>query len=403
VAPFERYVRSDWMVKRKKMKRRIGLSIFTAAAALALAGFLCSFGAGDTSPTNAPPAATTPPPSATPLVPTETPGATDTPSGGGGSASATATSAPTTGAETAEATEVADVTTVPPEPPAPFDSQIGPVYLIASYYNAIALGDYARAYDYWHQAPPDAPTLDDFASGFADVETVRALARLPVSEDAGAGSVRAEVPVVVLTTLADGESQIFAGCFRALRVNVPVGDATQPDPNWYLEAADLAPASAVDFAPAVAACNVAESFPTTQHIEDRLNPVGLIQAYYDAIAAGDYARAYGYWPNGAPDQTLDEFAAGFEGTSDIGVVVALNFHVGAAAGSTYAEAPLLLTGTESGVTKWYVGCIVTRRSNVPVGDATEPDPNWNMYSAEFNPVDSVDAGLAQIWTACPNE
>ncbi len=377
------------------MKQRVSLSIFAVTAALALAGFLCSSGAGDASPTNAPPAATTPPPSATPLAPTETPGATDTPSNGGGGAP---TETPTE--ETASPT--VEPTASPAEPPAPFDSQMDPVYLIASYYNAIALGDYARAYDYWHQAPPDAPTLDDFASGFADVETVRALARLPVSEDAGAGSIRAEVPVVVTTTLAGGGSQIFAGCFRALRVNVPVGDATQPDPNWYLEAADLAPASAVDFAPAVAACNVAESFPTTQHIEDRLNPVGLIQAYYDAIAAGDYARAYGYWPNGAPGQTLDEFAAGFEGTSDIGVVVALNFRMGAAAGSVYAETPLLLTAVEGGETTWYVGCIVTRKSNVPVGDATEPDPNWNMYSAEFNPVDSVDAGLAQVWTACPN-
>jgi hypothetical protein len=395
VTPLEWYVRSDWMVERKKMKQRISLFLFTVTAALALAGFLCSFGAGEASPTNAPPTATTPPPSTTPLAPTEAPGATDTPSGGGGAA-------PTETVVEDTPVPTVEPTAPPAEPPLPFDMQIDPVYLIASYYNAIALGDYARAYDYWHEAPPDAPTLDDFARGFSDVAAVRALARLPVSEDAGAGSVRAEVPVVVLTTLTDGGSQIFAGCFRALRTNVPVGDATEPNPNWYLETADLAPASAVDFAPAVAACNVAESFPTTQHIEDRLNPVGLIQAYYDAIAAGDYARAYGYWPNGAPGQTLDEFAAGFGGTSDIGAVVALDFHVGAAAGSTYAETPLLLTAAEDGETKWYVGCIVTRKSNVPEGDATEPDPNWNMYSAEFNPVDSVGAGLAGVWTACPN-
>jgi len=33
---------------------------------------------------------------------------------------------------------------------APFSRQDDPVYLIASYYNAITLRDYARAYAYWN-------------------------------------------------------------------------------------------------------------------------------------------------------------------------------------------------------------------------------------------------------------
>lgn len=382
------------------MKRKIRWTVVGAAVMLALAGFLCNFGAGDAPATSPAPTATAPPPSAPPEAPTDAPGATDAPPEGGGDAPMDEPAAePTAGPTDAPTVEPTDL---PGAPVDPFDLSADPVSLIASYYNAISLGDYARAYDYWQEAPPDAPTLDDFARGFMDVDYARALARLPITEDAGAGSVRAEVPVIVLTTLMDGGSEIYAGCFRAIRTNVPVEDATEPDPNWYLEAAELTAVSSVDFSLAVDACNVAESFPTARQLENRVSPAGLIQSYYDAIAAGDYARAYGYWPDGAPGQTLEEFTAGFEGTEDIGVVAALSLHVGAAAGSIYAETPLLLTAVEDGETNWYMGCVVARRSNVPVGDATEPDPNWHMYSASFSPVPSLSVGLRDVWNACAN-
>lgn len=283
---------------------------------------------------------------------------------------------------------------------APFDLRDHPIYLIASYYNAIALQDYARAYSYWKGHAPGGATYQQFAQGFADVQTVRALARLPVAGGVAAGTAHAEVPVVVLTTLKSGGSQIFAGCFHAVQHNVPVGDPPVIDLNWYLDSAVLQPAASVDFVQATNACSLAESFPTPARIDNRLSPPDLISSYYDAIAARDYVRAYQYWQGGAPGQTLAQFAQGFAGTANIGVVVALSFTVGAAAGSVYADLPLLITATDWGAPQLFVGCLIARKSNVPVGDSPVPDPNWYLYSAAIHPVNTLEAGVQQVWAAC---
>ena len=281
---------------------------------------------------------------------------------------------------------------------APFDLRDHPIYLIASYYNAIALQDYARAYNYWNGHAPGGATYQQFVQGFADVQTVRALARLPVMGGVAAGTTHAEIPVVVLTTLKSGGSQIFAGCFHVVHYNVPVGNPSVVDPNWYLSSATLQPAASVDFVQAVSACSLAESFPVG--IDYRLSPLDLISSYYDAIAARDYARAYAYWPGGAPGQTLAQFAQGFAGTSNVGVVVALTFNMGVAAGSAYASSPLLITATDQGVPQLFVGCMVARKSNVPVGNSTTPDPNWYLYSANTRPVSTLDGGVQQVWNVC---
>jgi hypothetical protein len=294
----------------------------------------------------------------------------------------------------------------PPSPAAadspPFEQRDQPVFLIAAYYDAISRQDYARAYDYWNGNAPDGATLQQFTQGFANVETVRALVRLPIRGSVAAGTAYAEIPVVVLTTLKDGESQIFAGCFRAAHYNVPVGDSQTVDPNWHLHDADLEIADSVDFTQTVDACSTEiESFPTVYRTENRFSPIDLISSYYDAIAAGDYTRAYGYWPNGAPNQTLAQFSAGFTNTEDIGVIVALSFDVEGAAGSIYASIPLLITAKNNGAQQYFVGCMVTRKSNVPVGDSPIPDPNWSLYSANNRRVYTLTSALQQVWTVCP--
>jgi len=286
---------------------------------------------------------------------------------------------------------------------APFSRQDDPVYLIASYYNAIALRDYARAYAYWNGHAPGGATYQQFAQGFADVQIVQALARLPAVVNVAAGTSHAEIPVVIQTYLTNNTWRIYAGCFHVTKSNVPVGNATQPDPNWYLNSAVLNPATSVDFMQAATSCTTpVSSFPVPFKVDSRSTPINLISSYYDAIAGADYVRAYNYWQSGAPGQTLQQFAQGFAGTSNVGVVVALSFEFEGAAGSTYSSTPVLLTSTSNGVPQLYVGCIVTRQSNVPVGNATAPDPNWYLYSAAFNPVATLDIGVAQVFFACGN-
>jgi hypothetical protein len=282
----------------------------------------------------------------------------------------------------------------------PFDVRDQPLYLIASYYNALALHDYGRAYSYWEGNAPGGETYAQFVQGFANVQTVHALARLPVVTGGAAGTMHAEVPVVVLDTLSNGVTQYFAGCFHVVHYDVPFGNPPVLDPNWHFYSAAMQPATSVDFVQAASACSLVESFPTPSGYNNLLSAVDTITSYYDAIAAHDYSRAYYYWPNGAPGQTLVQFAQGFAGTTDIGVVVGLSFQMDAAAGSAYTSVPVLITAKDWNQPQLFVGCFVARKSNVPVGNATTPDPNWYLYSANINAVSTLNAGVQQVWNAC---
>lgn len=288
-----------------------------------------------------------------------------------------------------------------PPPPVAFNDQLDPASLVASYYNAITLHDYARAYGYWAGNAPNGATLQQFTQGFAGTQSVSALARLPILIDGAAGTIHALIPVVIFATLTTGAQQMFAGCFHVTKSDVPVGNATEPDPNWYLADATLNPTTTVDFVQAASVCiSPVESFPTVGQAQNQSTPVDLITSYYDAIASGDFTRAYNDWEPGASGQTLTAFAQGFAGTSSIGVIIALIFDEQGAAGSSYASIPALVTATNQGTPQLYVGCIITRRSNVPVGNATEPDPNWHLYRATLQPVATLALGVQQVWTAC---
>jgi hypothetical protein len=281
----------------------------------------------------------------------------------------------------------------------PFDRRDHPVHLLASYFDAVTRQDYARAYDYWTYglAFPDNESLfKPFVAGFADVRSMRALARLPVTMTAHAGAFNAaitfaDVPVVVLTTLKSGEGLILAGCFQVLKFNASAGD-----PNWYLSFARLEHAMTVDFEHASGLCTTVESFPTPWPTDNQRSPIDVISSYYDAIAARDYTRAYSYWMDGAPGQT-SQFAQGLAGIDHIEVVVALSFNMGITADGAYASIPLLITTTHNGESQSFAGCLVTRQSPGPVGDDALPDPNWYLHQADIQAVNAWDSG---VWDVC---
>jgi hypothetical protein len=71
-----------------------------------------------------------------------------------------------------------------------------------------------------------------------------------------------------------------------------------------------------------------------------------------------------------------------------------------AAGSIYADIPTVITAINNGRNQFYAGCFVTRLSNVPVGNATTPDPNWHFYSATIATVNSLNTGLENVGEGC---
>jgi hypothetical protein len=282
----------------------------------------------------------------------------------------------------------------------PFDDQRNPVLLLASYYNAINLGAYARAYDYWEGNAPNAATLQQFSEGFANTERVQGWAVLPQAYEGAAGSIYTDVPVLLRVTTTNGEEQFFAGCLTARRSNVPAGDATEPDPNWHLYDGSLEQVDSLDVSEATADCSRVETFPLSSVFNDATDPVNLLTSYYDAIAQGDYARAYSYWVGQPRNQTLEDFVDGFIGTDNIGLIVGLEFRTDAAAGNVYTATPTIITATNNEVSQFFAGCFVARKSNVPVGDATEPDPNWHFDSADIAPIAGLEEGLEQTGQSC---
>jgi hypothetical protein len=105
-----------------------------------------------------------------------------------------------------------------PTPETSYDDQTSPVRLLASYYNAIHLGEYARAWGYW-ETPPDA-SFEEFAEGFADTECVMLVVRPPTRSEGAAGSTYVAIPALLSAVHTDGSRHNSAGCFVARRPNV---------------------------------------------------------------------------------------------------------------------------------------------------------------------------------------
>lgn len=73
--------------------------------------------------------------------------------------------------------------------------------------------------------------------------------------------------------------------------------------------------------------------------------VAAVEAYYRAIATGDFGRAYAAWSDGgrASGRTPEQFAAGFRGHEVLAVSVGEPGRIEGAAGSLYVEVPVTVT------------------------------------------------------------
>lgn len=82
--------------------------------------------------------------------------------------------------------------------------------LVRSLYNAINRQEYARAYAYF-ETPP-ARTLDAYAAGYEDTESVEVLTGT-ARADPGAGNLYYSIPVAIRAQQKNGEERVFAGCY----------------------------------------------------------------------------------------------------------------------------------------------------------------------------------------------
>ncbi|KEP68070.1 signal peptide protein [Thioclava dalianensis] len=101
-------------------------------------------------------------------------------------------------------------------PPAYLDNRSTPTDVVSSLYNALELHQYARAWSYFSESYQKGQ-YDDFVHGYASTSDVHVQIGKVQSEGA-AGSIYTTVPVTVDSTLDNGKTQHFAGCYLVRQV-----------------------------------------------------------------------------------------------------------------------------------------------------------------------------------------
>lgn len=92
-----------------------------------------------------------------------------------------------------------------------------PESALVAFFDAINNRNYDRAFKSWETAPSDLPT---FKRGYADTKNVRLLVGLPVQVEGAAGSLFADVSIILVSQLQNGRQRIFSGCYTMRKSNL---------------------------------------------------------------------------------------------------------------------------------------------------------------------------------------
>lgn len=132
------------------------------------------------------------------------------------------------------AANIAEGPSSPPAPPSADPN--GAAQAVQEYYDAINRHEYASAYTLWaNLGTASQQSFAQFAHGYAT--TARVTIDLGKSTSQGAaGSIYADVPVVILSTTSDQGPQTFCGSYTLRRMNVPPFDQF----GWHIESAKIA-------------------------------------------------------------------------------------------------------------------------------------------------------------------
>jgi hypothetical protein len=117
------------------------------------------------------------------------------------------------------------------------------------------------------------------------------------------------------------------------------------------------------------------------------SPEDAVRAYYAAIDAGEFARAYRLWGQDgeASGQSYAQFRQGFAATRSTQVTISGPVESEGAAGSIYATVPVTVDATlKDGTRQRFAGEYVLRRVN-DVPGASEEQLNWHIESASLKP------------------
>jgi hypothetical protein len=247
------------------------------------------------------------------------------------------------------------------QPPAPLTESTAAVQVVLDYYIAIAQKQYDQAYGLWAEGgAASGQTLSEFEQGYANTAGLSVLLdRATVSGDA------VTVPITILSVLSQSDQtqqpQRFEGTYT-LR---------QEGGGWR-----------------IASATIAEADTSADPPVGTGDALLVLQAYEQAIDAGNYPRAYTYWErNGtASQQSYTVFVQGFASTDSITLATG-QAQTNAAGGSVYAEVPVVILGQQrDGSRQSFCGTYRLRRANLPPFDTF----GWRIESASILKLENAE-------------
>jgi hypothetical protein len=289
----------------------------------------------------------------------------------------TSTSVPVPSATAVPPTLIPTAVVVPvsiPASPNYIDDRTDPWQVIVSYYNAISRQEYSRAYGYWNDPANMLGNFTTFANGYADTASVD-LVFGPIDAGAGMNQVYYAVPVILKVTNTNTSHVNYAACYMVHSTNAGVYGAPPVDPMIIVQGgATPSDLNAPDASVLATAC---ASYPSggmimmvtpsnadisaSNFIDNRSGPVETVSSLLNALNLKQYARAYGYYTDGALfPGPYDPWAAGYADTGSITVTFGTPTSEGAA-GSTYWKLPTALKALSTTNTlQTFVGCYTLR-------------------------------------------
>jgi hypothetical protein len=360
-----------------------------------------------------------------PTYPSTTPSASQTPAPPTALPPATATTAPT---QTSPApTQPAADTHTPNVPTATLGPGVSPDYLddrstatglIQSYFNAINLKQYLRAYSYWESNSQVGP-FDKFQQGYQDTASVQ-ITLGAISGDRGAGQYYFTVPVALVAQTTDGKTQTFSACYTLHLGNPEIQSA--PPFNPLAIATGTAKATTNGTKPKDLLAHACDGVPqgapivpapktntqditTANYLDDRSDPVEVLSSLFNAINRKEYVRAYSYWENAGTSKNVppfDQFQQGYAATASVQLTTG-PVSSNAGAGQIYYTVPaVLIAKTTGGATQTFSACYILHLSR-PEIQGVPPFQPLAIQSATARLVNNGADPTKLLDQACANQ
>jgi len=142
-----------------------------------------------------------------------------------------------------------------------------------------------------------------------------------------------------------------------------------------------------------------------KYLDDRSTAAAVINSYYSAINAKQYARAYSYWEANTPADQLppfDQFQQGYATTTSVHVTIG-DVGGGAAAGNLYFSVPVMIqSATTDKGDESFVGCYTLHFGN-PANQTEPPFQPLAIQKASVKQVTGDQNAQDMLRTACADQ